>query len=168
MNRPTLLGLTLTGILCASSFAARADSKVKPEDVPAPVKSAVAEKYAGAEQKGWETETEGGKTVYEVKLVRGKEHLEVSVTPEGKIASEETELDYAKVPEAVKTAFRASAYGKWKVHKAERILEGGDEGKVSYELAVEEPGKGKGKGKGRAEVVFDPAGKILKEEKGGY
>ncbi len=158
----SLPGIALSGLFLTGPLAARADTPVKSEKVPAEVKRAIDQKYAGAKQKGWETESENGKTVYEVKLVRGKEHLEVSVTPEGKIASEETEVAVATVPEPVKAALHASAYGKWKVRKAERILEGGDADKVSYELAIE---RTSAKGRERAEVVFDPAGKMIKEER---
>ena len=147
----------LAAALCASLAVRAAESAVKNADVPAAVKDAVEKRYAGAKQLGWEMEVEEGKTRYEVKLEQGKDHLEVSVTSEGKVLSEESELAYSAVPEAVKKAFAAGKYGAWKVHKAEKIVDGQDAAKVSYEVAAKQGSEG-------VEVVFDASGKQLKEE----
>jgi len=83
--------------------------------------------------------------------------VEVSLTPEGKILSEESTIDPSALPDAVKKGLQASKYGSWKVKKAEKVIEGEDAGKPSYEVEVT-------KGAEKAEVVFDPAGTVIKEE----
>jgi hypothetical protein len=45
----------------------------------------------------------------------------------------------------------------WKLKKAEKVIEGEDSSKPSYEVEVT-------KGAEKAEVVFDPAGTVIKEE----
>ena len=149
--------IALLAAVLAAPLAARASEKaLKKADVPAPVLETVARMYADAKQTGYQKEVEKGKTEYEVKLERGKEKMEVSLTADGKILNEESVVAFEDVPEAVRNAFAASKYGKWKVRKAEKIVEGEDAARVSYEIAAQY-------GRDFAEVVFDSAGKIVKE-----
>ncbi len=138
--------------LLAAPLAFAKDQKLSRAQVPAAVVSAVETKYASAKQLGWSKEVENGKTGYEAKLDNG---LEVTVSPQGKILSEESVIAFEQLPEPVRQGFAASKYGKWKVRKAEKIVEGE---KTSYEIAAHA-------GKAGAEVLFDAAGKMVKEEK---
>ena len=52
----------------------------------------------------------------------------------------------------------ASKYGKWTVVGAEKIITEQDASKPTYELEVKTKGQ-------RAEIVFDAAGALVKEEK---
>lgn len=147
----------LAAVLAAPLAASAGEKSLKKSDVPAPVLETVQKKYADAKQTGYQMEVENGKTEYEVKLERGKEKLEVSLTADGKIVSEEAVVAFEAVPENVRKAFSASKYGSWKVKKAEKVAEGEDGATVKYEIAAHH-------GKEAAEVVFDSAGKIVKEE----
>lgn len=153
MTRPSagLTALTLLALLAPLAALAK-DQKLSKAQVPAAVVAAVEAKYASAKQLGWSKEVENGKAEYEARLDSG---LEVTVSPEGAILSEESPVAFAQLPAKVKAGFAASKYGKWKVRKAEKIVEGE---KTSYEVAA-------AKGKAGAEVVFDAEGKLVKEEK---
>ncbi len=139
-------------LLCSPLAALAADQKLAAAQVPEVVKTAVTTRYATAKQLGWSKEVEHGKTEFEAKLDNG---LEVTVSPEGKILSEESPIAFEQVPEAARQAFAASKYGKWKIRKAEKIVEGD---KTQYEIAAHE-------GKAGVEVVIDEQGKIIHEEK---
>ena len=128
------------------------DQKITKAEVPAKVVAALEAKYGSAKQLGWSKEVENGKIEFEAKLDNG---LEVTVSAEGKILSEESVLPFEQVPEPVKKAFAAGEYGKWKVRKAEKIVEGE---KTSYEIIASQ-------GKAGVEVVFDAQGAVVKEEK---
>ncbi len=142
----------VAALLCSPLAARAADQKLTAAQVPEAVMTAVKTQYASAKQLGWSKEVEKGKTEYEAKLDNG---LEVTVSPEGKILSEESEIAFEQIPEAARQAFAASKYGKWKVRKAEKIVEGD---KTSFEIAAHE-------GKAGIEVVLDAQGKILREER---
>jgi hypothetical protein len=140
------------------SFAARAaEQKVKKSEVPAAVLASVQKKYPSAKLTGFEKDTAEGRTSYEVKVKNGKDRLEVSLDPEGKILTEESEISLSQVPETVKKALASSKYGSWKVQKTEKIVEGEDEQKLTYEFILAHGGES-------AEAVFDPQGKLIKEE----
>jgi hypothetical protein len=151
MKTTTLL---LAPLLFLPAALLASEHKVKKADVPAAVLEALQKKYASAKVTGFQKEVEKGKTAYEAKLDNG---VEVSFTPEGKVVSEESRIDPASMPEAVKKGLQASKYGSWKMRKAEKVVEGEDASRPTYEVAVES-------GSQRAEVVFDPAGSLIKEE----
>jgi glucose/arabinose dehydrogenase len=144
--------LLALALLCSPLAARAADQKLTAAQVPAAVMTAVQAHYASAKPVGWSKEVEKGKTEYEAKLDNG---LEVTVSPAGKIMSEESQIAFEQVPEAARQAFAASKYGKWKVRKAEKVVEGD---KTSFEIAAHE-------GKAGVEVVLDAEGKILREER---
>jgi hypothetical protein len=146
--------VTLAALLSLPAALVASERAVQKRDVPAAVQEAVQKKYGSAKVTGFERDDEKGKTEYEAKLDNG---VEVSLTAEGKILSEESTIDPSALPDAVKKGLQASKYGSWKVQKAEKVIEGEDAGKPSYEVEVT-------KGAEKAEVVFDPAGTVIKEE----
>lgn len=140
-------------LCCAVSLsAAAADQKLAAADVPASVRSAVEARYPSAKALDWSREVENGRTEYEAKLSSG---VEVTVSSEGQILSEESAVAFEELPAPVRQAFAASRYGRWKVRKAEKIVAGA---KTSYEVAAAHRTEG-------VEVVFDAQGAIEKEEK---
>jgi hypothetical protein len=145
-------------LLSLSSTAAADEKKVKQSDVPKPVIDSVTRKYPGAKLVGFESETEEGKTSYEVKVSDGKRQIEVDCTPDGKIAAEEEKIAFEAVPEKVRQALKASPkYGSWKVRGSERVIRDEKADAPFYELVVEN-------GKGKAELVFAADGRIEKTE----
>ncbi len=151
------IGTIALAALLAAPLVAHAETVLKKVDVPAPVLETVRQTYAGAKQTGYSKEVEGGTTLYEVRLLRGHDRLEVSLQADGKIASEETETRFAALPRAVRGGFRGSRYAAWKVGKVERIITAGDTAKPTWELALR-------RGRNAVEARFDAAGKLIKDE----
>lgn len=148
----------LSAALLAAPLATLAkETRMTKKQMPPAVLAAVEKKYPDAKQTGYGKEVEDGKTAWEVKLEKGAQKLEVSLSADGKFLAEETVVSMKELPEAVTKALAASKYGKWKAVKAEKIVNGEDEQKVNYEIALSN-------GKQKAEVVFDSSGAIAKEE----
>ncbi|HEY7428954.1 MAG TPA: PepSY-like domain-containing protein [Gemmataceae bacterium] len=152
--------LTMTvfvGVLAGA--AARADEekeeKVPLDKVPKAALDAVKAKFKDAELVGAQKENENGKLVYEINLKHKGQTIEVTVTPDGKIVSIEKTIAAKDLPKAVAEAIE-SKYPKAAIKKAEEVTEGG---KTNYEVLLVTADKK------AVEVVLDPAGKILKEEK---
>lgn len=139
--------------------AARADDekedKVPLDKVPKAVLDAVKAKFKGAELVSAQTEKEDGKLVYEINLKHKGHKVDVTLTPEGKIVSIEKTIAAKDLPKAVAEAIDGK-YPKVTIKKAEEVTEGG---KTNYEVLLVTADKK------TVEVVIDPTGKIVKEEK---
>lgn len=135
--------------------AAGGEVKVKLADVPKAVVQAVKAKYPKGKLTEASKETEDGKTVYEVTVMDGKTHIDVTVTPEGKIILVEKTIAAKDLPRAVADALEKRHPGA-KVNLAEEISK--DDKVTGYEVVVET------KGKKLMEVNFAPDGKFVKEE----
>jgi uncharacterized membrane protein YkoI len=142
--------------LVAVATPARADEKTVPLDkVPKPVMDAVKAKYPGANIKKAATETEEGKTVYEIALTYKQHNYDVTYTPAGKIVDVEKEIEATDLPKAVAKALRTK-YPKATFTRVEELSKADD--KVSgYEVLLVTTEKKK------FEVELDPKGKIIKE-----
>ena len=138
---------------------ARADEekeeKVPLDKVPKAVIDAVKAKFDGAELVGAEKEKEDGKIVYEINLKHKGQKIEVTVTPEGKIVSIEKTIAIKDLPKVVTEAIDKKYPGAT-IKVAEEVTE---KGKMNYEVQLVTADKKK------VEVVLDPSGKIVKEEK---
>lgn len=154
-RRLLALGVALSVLAVAAARAAdEGEKKVPLDKVPKAVLDAVKAKFEGAELKGASTEKDGDKLVYEISLVHKDRKIDASLTADGKFVSVEKEIKSDEVPKAVADALKAK-YPDAKVKIAEEVTE---EGKVKYEFLLDT-------GKGEVEAVFDPSGKLLKEEK---
>ena len=102
-----------------------------------------------------EKETEDGKTLYEVAITSEGSKIEVTVTEDGKIVEIEKEIPVKDLPKAVAEAID-SKYPKATLQVIEEITKGD---KVAYEVHLVTTDKK------ALEVVFDPTGKVTKEEK---
>jgi uncharacterized membrane protein YkoI len=131
------------------------EEKVPLDKVPKAVLKAVKSKFKGAELVGAQTEKDNGKLLYEINLKDKGQKIDVSVTPEGKIVSIEKTLAAKDLPRPVKQAIDR----KYPKAECKRIEELTEDGKTSYEVLLVTADKKK------IEVVLDPDGKILKEEK---
>ena len=116
---------------------------------------AVKARFEDAELVSAQKEKEDGKLVYEINLKYKGHKIEVTVTPQGKIVSIEKTIAVKDLPKAVAEAVTAK-YPKATIELAEEVTEGE---KVNYEVQLVTADKKK------VEVVLDPAGKIVKEEK---
>lgn len=158
---PRLLNLTVAvtfvAALAPAPPAGAKEETIKEADVPAPVLAAVKKRYPAARLLKFEKELENGKTCYEVELREGKKTLEVKLSSEGELQEEEELISLKELPEAVLKGFQASAYGKHKVKKVERVFEANKQAPTKYEVEVADKGK-------TLEVYFDPEGKLLSTE----
>jgi uncharacterized membrane protein YkoI len=152
----TFSGLVVALAVVAVPAWADDEEKVPLDKLPKAVVDAVKEKFPRAELVSAEKEKEDGKTVYEVALKDGKHKREVTLTPDGKIVSVETEIEAADLPKAVAEALEAR-YPKAEIKKAEEISK--DDKITKYEMLIVTADKKK------LEVSFDPRGKFLEEEK---
>jgi hypothetical protein len=145
-----------TVVLLATAAVVRADEeKIALDKLPKAVVDAVKAKFPDAELVGAEKETENGKTQYEVSIKNKKDKVDVIVTSEGKIVAIEKLIEVKDLPKPVTEALNAK-YPKATIKKAEEITK---DDKVTFEVAIETADKKK------LEVVFDPKGKIVEEEK---
>jgi uncharacterized membrane protein YkoI len=145
-------------VVLLAGVVGRADEKeekVPLDKLPRAVVDAVKAKFPDAELVSAEKENEDGKTVYEVNIKFKGSTIEVTVTPEGKITSIEKEIAVKDLPKAVQEALDAK-YPRATIKKTEEVTKGD---KVSYEVLLVTADKKK------LEVVFDPAGKVIEEEK---
>lgn len=131
------------------------DKKISKKDVPAVVLTAFQKAYPNAKIRGFLTETEGGKTYYEIESVEGKKTIDALVQPDGTIYEVEEGVQSKDLPAAV-TATVAAKYPKGKIEsKAEKTTQGTN---VTYDLTVTA-------GKSKVGLIIDSNGKILKETK---
>ena len=139
---------------------ARADEEKVPLDkVPREVMEAVKARFPGAKLHGASTEKEDGKTVYEISLTYKDHHHDVTLQTDGKIVSIERTIPAKDLPKPVAEALEAR-YSKATYKIIEELLKG--DGKLyGYEVLLITAKKKK------LEVVLDPDGKIVKEEKKG-
>lgn len=144
---------TLAGMM------ARADEekeeKVPLDKVPKAVIDAVKAKFKDAKLVSAEKEKENDKVVYEINIKVKDQTIEVSATPDGKIVSIEKTITVKDLPKPVAETLERK-YPRATIKMVEEILHGE---KVSYEVLLVTADKK------TLEVVFDPKGKILEEEK---
>ncbi len=154
-----LSGLALAAVAAAALLAeVRAgEEKVPLDKVPKAVMKAVKAKFPGAKILGASTEKEKDKTVYEISLTYKKHHHDVTLEADGKIVSIEREIPAKDLPKAVRKAVSAK-YPRATYKRVEELLKG-DGTLHAYEALLLTADKS------LVEVVLDPKGKILKEEK---
>ena len=93
----------LTALLCCI-VAYAAETKVKLEDLPGPVRTSVQQQLNGAELVGLTKEKEKGKTSYEVETKRNGKTRDILLDASGAVTEVEEEIDLAAVPAAARAA----------------------------------------------------------------
>jgi hypothetical protein len=151
------LGLALLALVGLSALRADEgkEEKIPLDKLPKAVVDAVKAKFEGAELVSAEKEKEDGKEVFEVAIKHKGQNIEVTLTPEGKIVSVEKEIAVKDLPKEVSEALDAK-YPKATIKKLEEVTEGD---KLTYEALLVTADKK------TVEAVFDPKGKLVKEEK---
>jgi uncharacterized membrane protein YkoI len=140
--------------------AGRADEKKIPLDqVPKVVLDAVKARFADAKVTKAETETEEGKTIYEIAITHKGQKIEVEVSPEGKILEYEKQIDPKDMPKAAGDALQGK-YPQASYKRVEEVTKvtDGEEKLAYYEVLLVTTEKKK------YEVLVTPEGKITKEE----
>src|SRR5437660_7744686 len=87
----------MVGIAMASGSIA-ADKKITRAQLPAAVERTVAQQSQGAVIQGFSTETEAGKTVYEMQLTVNGHGKDISMDPQGNILEIEEEVALLSLP----------------------------------------------------------------------
>jgi hypothetical protein len=134
------------------SVVLAAEKKIGPQDLPAAVQKAVPDETKGAQIKGYNQETEKGKTFYEVETMLNGKSRDLLFDASGALVEVEEEIAIDSIPPAAKAAIEKRAAGG-KVNKVESVTRGQI---VSYEAEItSKTGK-------RSEVAVKPDGSPAK------
>jgi len=116
-----------------ATFAAVAgERQLKFERLPAAVQTAAKEQTKGATIVGASTETENGKTTYEVETTSNGKTRDLEFDKTGALLVSEDEVDLDSLPAAAKAAIQKRAAGGT-IAKVEKVTAGSA---VSYEAAI--------------------------------
>ncbi len=127
------------------------EKKIERKDLPPAIEKTVAEQSKGATIKGFSTEVENGKKLYEVELTVNGHGKDISVDEQGNVVEIEEEVTMDSLPAAVKDGLTKAA-GKGTITKVESLSKRGK--LVAYEAAVKTGTK-------KSEVQVGPDGKKL-------
>jgi len=144
------LAALVTGLLTLPAIRAQ-EKKLKREELPPAVEKTVAEQSKGAAIRGFSTELEDGKRLYEVELVVSGHGKDISMDEKGNIVEVEEEVSIESLPGGVKDGLTKAA-GSGTVGKIESITKNGK--LVAYEAVVKTGTK-------RSEIQVGPDGKKL-------
>lgn len=143
----------ITGFVVMTTAQAQ-EKKIKREDLPPAVEKTVTEQSQGATIKGFATEVDKGKRLYEVELTVNGHSKDVSMDRDGKIVEVEEEVAVDSLSPEVKTAVTRAA-GSGTIMKVESLTKGGK--LVAYEASVKNGPK-------NSEVQVGPKGEKLAHE----
>jgi hypothetical protein len=153
MNRHASLAAAI--FLASSLNALTQEKKIDPSTLPPAVHKTVQEQSKGATIKGYSTEREHGKSVYEVEMMVNSHSKDIQITEDGTLNEVEEEVAFASLPANVQAALTARAGGA-KILKVESLTK--QNKLVAYEAATL-----KGTKKGEIQVGPD-GGKLFHEE----
>lgn len=145
-----ILPLLIVGLASLSATYSQ-EKKIERKNLPLAVEKTVAEHSRGATIKGFSTEVENGRRLYEVELTINGHGRDISVDEQGNIVEIEEEVALDSLPTAVKDGL-AKAAEKGTITKIESLSKGGK--LVAYEAAVK-------MGMKKSEVQVGPDGKKL-------
>jgi uncharacterized membrane protein YkoI len=123
---------TAITFILASVAAFAAEKKVKLESLPAALQAAIQAQTKGATIGGITTETEKGKTTYEVETTLNGRSRDLVFDRAGAILTSEDEVELDSIPAAAKAAIQKKATGG-KITKVEKLTAGST---VSYEATI--------------------------------
>ena len=146
----------LTAFLLVSAFGAIAqEKKIEQSALPPAVQRTVQEQSKGATVKGFSTEREHGKKVYEAEMMVDGHSKDIQIAEDGTLNEVEEEVAFSALPKNVQAALTAKA-GAAKITKVESLTK--QNKVVAYEAATV-----RGKKKGEIQVGPD-GGKLSREE----
>jgi len=102
-------------------------------------------------------EVEHSKTVYEIQVDSGPNHADVTVSPDGKIQTEERTISIDEIPAAVRSQFAKSRFRKGKIVRAEQVTRT-SASIATYELVVALSGA-------KYELAYKENGRPISEER---
>lgn len=145
LSTATVLALTLT---------ASAEKKVDRSALPPAVEKTVQAQSKGATIKGFSTERDHGKKVYEAEMIVDNHTKDIQIAEDGTLNEIEEEVTLESLPAAVQAALTNKA-GDAKITKIESLTKSGK--LVAYEAATL-------KGTKKGEIQVGPDGKNLAHE----
>ena len=143
----------VTGLAVLTSAQAQ-EKKIKREDLPPAVEKTVVAQSQSATIKGFSSEVEGGKTLYEVELTVNGHGKDISMDKDGNIVEVEEEVTMDSLPPQVKAGLTKAA-GSGTINRVESLTKSGK--LVAYEADVKNGSK-------RSEVQVGPNGNKLAHE----
>jgi len=152
MRKPNriLLASVLTALTLAVPISAQ-EKKIQRSDLPPAVQKTVDEQSKGATVKGFSTEVEDGKKIYEVELTVNGHGKDISMDSQGHVLEIEEEVSLESLPSAVKEGLKKAA-GKGTIRTVESLTKNGT--LVAYEAQVKTGTK-------NSEIQVGPDGKRL-------
>ena len=145
--------MIVLAIAAVGGAATAAEKKLQMKDLPPAVQKTVQDQTKGAEIKGLSTETEKGKTTYEVETTVNGKHRDFLVDAKGAVTEVEEETALDSIPAAAKAAIEKKAAGG-KIGMVETMTRGGA---TFYEAAyTSKAGK-------KLEVLVKPDGTEVKD-----
>jgi hypothetical protein len=150
LHKKLMLAALVTWLAMLSTIQSQ-EKKLKREELPPAVERTVAEQSKGAAIRGFSTELEDGKRLYEVELVVSGHGKDISMDEQGNIVEVEEEVSIESLPGPVKEGLTKAA-GSGTVGKVESITKRGK--LVAYEGVVKT-------GMKHSEIQVGPDGKKL-------
>lgn len=130
------------------------EKKMSFADLPAAVQQTIKEQSKGASIKGYATEREHGKKVYEAEMMVDGHSKDIQIALDGTLNEIEEEVAFSSLPMPVQTALTAKA-GDAKITKVESLTKRSK--LVAYEAATV-------KGTKKGEIQVGPDGSRLSHE----
>ncbi len=149
-NHKLLIAPLVIGLAALSTVHAQ-EKKIKREELPPAVEKTVAEESKDATIRGFSTEMEKGKRLYEVELMANGHSKDISMDEQGNIAEVEEEVSMDSLPAAVREGLMKMA-GTGTIGKVESLSKKGN--LVAYEAVVKTGTK-------RREIQVGPDGNKL-------
>jgi len=151
-NRTNHLTILAAFLLTASATVAHGqEKKLAATDLPPAVQKTVQQETQGSTVKGFATEREHGKKVYEAETVKDGRTRDLQFAEDGTLNEVEQEVPFDELPAGVKTALKTKA-GSANITKVESLTKQGK--LVAYEAATL-------KGSKKGEVQVGPNGERL-------
>ncbi len=147
-------GTVACAALALSIAASAQEKKIERSALPAQVARTVDKETAGAIVKGFATEREHGKKVYEAETIVHGHTRDIQIAEDGTLNEVEEEVAFDKLPDPVKKGLTTKASGA-KITKVESLTKGGK--LVAYEAATL-------RGSKKGEVQVGPDGAALSHE----
>jgi hypothetical protein len=146
-----MITVSVLAMLFMHGGASAQEKKLKKSDLPPAVQKTADEQSQGATVKGYSSEMDQGKLVYEVEMTVNGHSKDVSLAKDGSVLEIEEEVALDSLPAPVRGAFEKKA-GAGKITKVESLTK--NNALVAYEAQVRTGGK-------RSEIQVGPDGKSL-------
>ena len=122
--RNKIIGVSLAAGLLTLPFLQAAEKKITREQLPPAVEKTVAKQSEGATIRGFSTEIDNHKKVYEVELLANGHEKDISMDEKGNVIEVEEEVSLESLPPGVKSGLTKAARGA-KIGKVESLTKNG-------------------------------------------